>query len=838
MDITPNSSGYEQLFRSHNSPTVPHLWPWQREVLRAYECTGTDAAIELPTGSGKTLVALLVGELFRQKNGNPVAYLTGNKQLAQQVERQAEALKFPVVRFQDSKRTWAASDIRKYNWGQSIAVMNYWNYFNESPGVDPAAMLILDDVHLLEGPLRDFFTVTVSSSESLYNRILKAIVDRFSYYSLASDLLNGVSPPQPPEMLVFPDSAEISDELRELIDAVISSNDDQRWWAWKRIRMTLNCCCLLVSNRAFTVTPYIPPTQTIGHFAQAQKRLYLSATIGSTDDLQRRLGVPPFQKLTASAQPQQGERFVLMRSDVEPLSSSELVDELWPLLSTCPKALWLCARGSTADELESALKNARLPGDVLRLSADNGSDERFGRAGEGHLVTAGRYDGMDFPEDACRIEVLPEHPIATSDLEAFITAYLRDAPYAEARSAQRVAQALGRCNRTPDDRAVYVLSDPEFISRFSKRRIISTLADEVKSDIVRGLERADRPFAEGLEEAKDFLEGKSFADPVASPPADASATGSTATYEVAGMLSLWREDFRKAAQLFDLVIEGVSHSREIKAFWLAFRALSLLLAAQSGDSAAPTEAQLAMRAASSTGATSTFFTRLRGAQARVSGVLPPVQVREEYDGTFAAWDRLIDRFGTTGPRFQRWRNSFAADLRSGDHDTVARTIARIGSEVLGLASGTPQPTSGEHDAYWEFGEPRRTLAFEVKLTPHRRKIANKDVQQAEGAARAIESRTGHSARILIVSPYSSVDETAVDRLDRGRLIQIALLEGEVERLLALVSEYRQGWTDDAQVRSQRRLAVQGRLPPIDWLWDACNITPGWVAPADLAASCR
>jgi hypothetical protein len=28
--------------------------------------------------------------------------------------------------------------------------MNYWNYFNASPGVEPAGMLILDDVHLLE----------------------------------------------------------------------------------------------------------------------------------------------------------------------------------------------------------------------------------------------------------------------------------------------------------------------------------------------------------------------------------------------------------------------------------------------------------------------------------------------------------------------------------------------------------------------------------------------------------------------------------------------------------------------------------------------------------------
>ena len=836
MDTIPTPSEYEQVFLDHRNASISQLWPWQSEVLAAYEETKGDAAIELPTGSGKTLVALLVGELFRQREEKPVAYLAGNKQLAQQVERQAHALNLPIVRFQDGKDTWSPSDIRKYNWGQAIAVMNYWNYFNENPGVEPASMLILDDVHLLEGPLRDFFTVTIRSNDGLYQKILDVIVKRFPYYRLAADLLNGVSPPQPPEMLAFPDSAAIADELRDLLDANINSPEDSRWWAWNRIRANLHSCCCLVSGRAFTITPYIPPTQTNDHFAQPQKRLYLSATVGSPDDLQRRLGVPPFDSITATAKPKQGERFVLMRPEVEPLSASELVRTLQPLLRASPKALWLCARGDTADSLEAALKDFNPSSDVLRLSGDNGADERFSQAVDGHLVTAGRYDGMDFPEDACRIEVLPEHPIAISDLEEFITAYLRDAPYAEARSAQRVAQALGRCNRTPDDRAVYVLSDPEFIARFSKRRVISSLPDEVKPDVVRGLERADRPFAEGMEEAKEFLQGKSFAHPALSPLVDAEATASTAKDEVAGMLALWREDYRKAAQLFDKVAVAISQSRETKAFWLAFRALALLLAGQSGDATASTEALAALRAAAATGATSTFFTRLRGAQARITGSVTHVQQREEHDGIFSAWDRLLDRYGQSGPRFERWSEGLVGDLFSEHHDTVAKTIARIGSELLGLASDTPQPTSGEHDAHWELSTPPRMLAFEVKLAPQRERIVNDDVEQAEGSARASESRTGHGTRILIVTPHGDADATAIERLERGRLIQVKVLADEVAKLLAVVREYRQGWTDDARVRSQRRLAVQSGLPAIDWIWGAFDTTSDWIEADALAAA--
>ena len=79
-------------------------------------------------------------------------------------------------------------------------------------------MLILDDVHLLEGPLRDFFTVCITRAEPLYKELLSRIVARCPYYSLAEDLLNGVEPMRSPEMLAFPDSADLADEVRDLLD--------------------------------------------------------------------------------------------------------------------------------------------------------------------------------------------------------------------------------------------------------------------------------------------------------------------------------------------------------------------------------------------------------------------------------------------------------------------------------------------------------------------------------------------------------------------------------------------------------------------------------------------
>jgi superfamily II DNA or RNA helicase len=62
---------FEELFARHRTATVPDLWPWQREILAAYEDVRGDVAIDLPTGTGKTLLGLLIGEEYRQRTGSP-----------------------------------------------------------------------------------------------------------------------------------------------------------------------------------------------------------------------------------------------------------------------------------------------------------------------------------------------------------------------------------------------------------------------------------------------------------------------------------------------------------------------------------------------------------------------------------------------------------------------------------------------------------------------------------------------------------------------------------------------------------------------------------------------
>ncbi|PYV78347.1 MAG: hypothetical protein DMG96_08190 [Acidobacteria bacterium] len=87
------SESPDELLRDLPRRKIPDVLPHQREVMRNYAEAALDAsdvALQLPTGSGKTVVGLLIAEWRRRRNQERVVYLCTTKQLVNQVIEQAE----------------------------------------------------------------------------------------------------------------------------------------------------------------------------------------------------------------------------------------------------------------------------------------------------------------------------------------------------------------------------------------------------------------------------------------------------------------------------------------------------------------------------------------------------------------------------------------------------------------------------------------------------------------------------------------------------------------------------------------------------------------------------
>src|SRR5579863_3679338 len=133
--------------------------------MRSYAETALelpDVALQLPTGSGKTLVGLLIAEWRRRKNQERVVYLCTTRQLVNQVVEQAEEKYGLTVRgFTGAIRSYEPSAKADYRSGDRIAVTTYSSLFNTNAFFNDADVIIVDDVHAGESYIAGMWSVRV-----------------------------------------------------------------------------------------------------------------------------------------------------------------------------------------------------------------------------------------------------------------------------------------------------------------------------------------------------------------------------------------------------------------------------------------------------------------------------------------------------------------------------------------------------------------------------------------------------------------------------------------------------------------------------------------------------
>ena len=165
--IVPDSP--EKLFLDLPRRKIPDVMPHQNKIMLTYvnEAVGeTDVALQLPTGSGKTLVGLLIGEWRRRKNQERVVYLCPTRQLVNQVVEQAqEKYGLTVLSFTGRIRDYDPADKAKYHNADHIAVTTYSSLFNTNPFFNNADILIVDDAHAAENYVASLWNVEIDRNK-------------------------------------------------------------------------------------------------------------------------------------------------------------------------------------------------------------------------------------------------------------------------------------------------------------------------------------------------------------------------------------------------------------------------------------------------------------------------------------------------------------------------------------------------------------------------------------------------------------------------------------------------------------------------------------------------
>lgn len=509
-DAVQQFSSPEELYLRGALPrtadAVDGLWLHQGDVIRAYaerHQTTPDVALELPTGSGKTLPGLLIGEWIRRKSEGPVIYATPTKQLARQVHATAGREGLPAALLLNSHRSWDTLDRTAVEGGEAIGITTYSAIFNSSPKVPVPRLLIFDDAHAGSQFAGEEYGVTIRRHENLeaYGRVLDALSPFLS--GLLLQRLRGEPDPGAHHQVRMLIPAVDPAALTKL-DATLANLDEPHSFQFAMIRAGLEACCVYLSYGGIQIRPMIPPTFDNRVFSRAGQRVYLSATLGSGGELERAFGRSEIVRmpLPTKTPPRSGRRLFAFPDLVSGGNAIELTKSIVALTD---KALVLAQETSTKTEA-AATALAGNGVDVMgRTDIEHGL-KKFADAPTGVLALANRYDGLDLPGNACRIVVLGGMPDAVGLQEKFLSERAEATAALAERLRTRIVQGAGRCTRGPNDYAVVVVLGTDITRYFSRPENRAALEPELQAEVEFGWQNSrGTPEEEVIENVEMFL---------------------------------------------------------------------------------------------------------------------------------------------------------------------------------------------------------------------------------------------------------------------------------------------------------------------------------------------
>lgn len=566
------------------SNAIKHPWSHQADLWKQYEqqyMKSSDVAFELPTGSGKTLVGLILAEYRRQKFDEKVVYLCPTRQLAKQVGMAATDCGINAT----VSLTPSYEGLTDYKLGKTVAITTYSSLFNINPKFENPDIIILDDAHSAENYISSMWSLNITRNDkpALYRQIIELFAKQLDSYSKDLLLNDDCSPNDKWYIHSIPISfvAENEKALRDLISASIKGDDSLKH-SWSLLKTRLHACQIYVSWWELLLRPFIPPSKTHNPFRSAKQRIYMSATLGASGELERITGVPAIERMQrpeASNGESSGRRLFLFPETR--LSTAQTESLLYLAIKEADRALVLVPTTKEADLLSEQLRVKGLS--VIGAKDIEDDLSQFSQQKEIALVLANRYDGLDLPDDSCRLLILMGVPIGANLQERFLLSHLGIGAVLADRMRTRLTQGLGRCCRNSKDYAAVIVLGKELADFCYDRIVKKSLNKDIQAELRFGLEQdelkseseylgliklllTNRQEWEGAENEIDRIKTE-----LTELEAEETDLPNTVKDEVEFIYALWDKKFERAAQLASRVeemLEKVKDAQTYRAWWL------------------------------------------------------------------------------------------------------------------------------------------------------------------------------------------------------------------------------------------------------------------------------
>ena len=802
----------EKLFLDLPRRKLPNVLPHQQEIMRKYASEAldlSDVALQLPTGSGKTLVGLLIAEWRRRRNGERIVYLCPTRQLVNQVVEQAEEkYGLTVLGFTGSSRNYPPNDKAAYMAGNRLAITTYTSLFNTNPFFADPDVVIVDDAHAAEGYISEFWSLRIERNnqehENLHTAVrgvLRPIIDPRDFDRL-SGKLESISDNSWVEKIPTPSFAEIERDIVEILDSY-SPNTSLRY-PWSLIRENLHGCHMYISSHEILIRPLIPPTWTHTPFNGAKQRIYMSATLGAGGDLERLMGRRMIRRLpTPEGWNSQGvgRRFFMFPG--MSLDTESTIALRRKLIECTDRSLVLVPSERMRDTIIEDIK-ATLDFKIFRAEDIEDSKKHYTSTPRAVAVVANRYDGIDFPGDECRLLFVQGLPKATNLQERFLMSRMTANVLFNERIQTRILQAIGRCTRSLVDYSAIVVSDENLTGYLVDGRKRKFFHPELQAEIIFGMEQSKETSLEDfVENLMIFLRHGPDWEQVNQRIVDLREHSvqeafpameeleEAVRYEVDFQTRLWQGDYEEALRCGEQVLSKLNspNLRGYRALWHYLAGSAAWRRANEGGSGLQAKARVHFSDAKRAAQGIRWLVHLSDYQEGASPVGDDDSILLEQ---VERVETVLEEFGITHDRkFTRTEKEIIDGLSSkhkGPFEQAHKSLGRL----LGFESGNEE-TDGSPDPWWIVGN----LCFVFEDHAGAQDESALDVKKARQVSSHpawmkanIEGCASADILAVLVTPVSKVKPGAVPHLNDVALWTLGEFRSWAEIAISVIRELR------------------------------------------------
>ena len=423
-----------------------------------------DLIIKLHTGAGKTLVGLLIAMSYLNSNEGPAIYVCPNIYLAQQVCSDAQKFGVPFCVVNRNNEIPV-----EFLQGKSLLVTHVQKVFNglsifgTGNRSTQVGCIILDDSHACIDSMLGSCTIQILRETDAYSKLLNLFQGDLEEQGKGTlqDLLNN----RTGSLMPIPYWAWQS-KIDEVTRIIASNTDDNHVkFAWPIIKDQLEDCKAFISNNKIEISPLCMPIQEYGIFNNAKHRILMSATTQEDTFFIKGLGLSTeavSSPLTDERYLWSGEKMILIPDAIcENVNGDELIDTI----ISSPHEYGIAILTPSFDK---ARRYVSLGAKLVNDPEASGSMYQTLRDHLGHyqnqtIVFANRYDGIDLPDDSCRILIIDSVPYYDSLSDRYEELCRSESEIIRIKTVQKIEQGLGRSVRGEKDYSVILIFGSDLI---------------------------------------------------------------------------------------------------------------------------------------------------------------------------------------------------------------------------------------------------------------------------------------------------------------------------------------------------------------------------------------